>query len=638
MDPRLLTFYEQELRYFRESSVEFAKQFPKIAGRLGVESTEIADPYVERLIEATAFLSARVGLKLSAEYPHFTQNLLEIVYPNYLAPTPAMMVVQLTPDLLDPNLAQGVTIARGSAIRALQAAGQSTYCEFSTAQTLNIFPIEITKADYFRYAPDLPLAQHPRSRDIQGGVRIKLSLAGEIKFSQITLNELMLHLGGQDDVAWQLHECFLGDAVSVMLRPLDASGNLAGSMVELPSSVIKPVGFDDDEALLPNSTAGFSGYRIAHEYFAFSQRFQFVKLTGLQNAVRSLDCAQLELIVLFSRGDAALEKLVTRDNFLLNCVPVVNLFSKRLDRVNISDSSPEFHLLPDRTRPQDFEIFSISEVTGYGKPAGSNSDADAGTSGEQTFKPFYAAFHGNRHAHPAYYTLRREPRLLSTRQKTQGNRTSYIGSEVFLQLVDPQEAPYSNQLRQLGAVALCTNRDLPVLLSLSRTSDFELSDGILAVAIKVVRGPSRPSLPMFGLNSNWHLIDHLSMNYLSVADANPLQAAAHLRETLLLYAKVSDDTRMAEINGLKSVHSKAITRRLPMKGPIAFGRGLEVTLEVDELAFHGGSAFLFGAMLSQLLRRQASANSFIETSLRSHNKSKNERMRWRAMVGDRAVL
>ena len=66
MDPRLLQLYNQELAYFREMGGEFARQFPKIAGRLGMEGIEVADPYVERLMEGVAFLAARVKLKLDA--------------------------------------------------------------------------------------------------------------------------------------------------------------------------------------------------------------------------------------------------------------------------------------------------------------------------------------------------------------------------------------------------------------------------------------------------------------------------------------------------------------------------------------------------------------------------------------------
>jgi type VI secretion system protein ImpG len=633
MDPRLLSVYEQELRYFRESSVEFSKQFPKIAGRLGIDSTEIADPYVERLIEATAFLSARVNLKLNAEYPQFTSSFLEIAYPNYLAPTPAMMVIQIAPDLLDAELATGRVIPRGSAIRALQPTGQSTYCEFMTAHRVTLSPIEITKAEFFRYAPDLPLAQHTRARDIQGGVKIQLSSTADLLFSAIAIDELVFHLGGSEDVAWQLYECFLGDPITVFLRSLDANGVAVGQAIELPPSAIQPVGFADDEALLPQANAGFSGHRLLHEYFAFAQRFQFIRIKcdALSNAIKSIASNRLELVVIFSRGDAALEKLVTAENFQLNCTPAINLFRKHLDRVTVSDSQYEFHLIPDRTRPQDFEIYSISGVTGHGK-------TDKDNSGEQTFYPFYGAFHGNRFTHPAYYTTRREPRLLSAKQKVQGNRTSYIGSEVFIQLVDPQEAPYPTTLRQLSVTALCSNRDLPVIMPMGKENSFEFTDGFAVKGVQVVRGPSRPSLPLFGINSSWQLIDHLSLNYLSIADASPEKAAAHIKETLLLYSKVMEESRQSQINGLKSVSSKSVTRRLPVRGPIAFGRGLEVTLEVDEMAFFGGSVFLFGAVLSQWLKRHANTNCFIETVLKSHNKSKLERMRWRASIGQRAIL
>jgi type VI secretion system protein ImpG len=97
MDPRLLDYYNTELNYLRESGAEFAAQFPKIASRLDLRGLEVADPYVERLLEGMAFLSARVQLKMDAEFPRFAQRLLEVIYPNYLAPTPSICIVQLTP-------------------------------------------------------------------------------------------------------------------------------------------------------------------------------------------------------------------------------------------------------------------------------------------------------------------------------------------------------------------------------------------------------------------------------------------------------------------------------------------------------------------------------------------------------------
>ena len=121
MDPRLLQYYGRELNYVREMGAEFAREFPKIAGRLGLDTFECADPYVERLLEGFAFLAARVHLKIDDEFPRFTQHLLEIVYPHYLAPTPSMAVVQMNPNLSEGSLAQGFRVPRGDG--AAQPAG-----------------------------------------------------------------------------------------------------------------------------------------------------------------------------------------------------------------------------------------------------------------------------------------------------------------------------------------------------------------------------------------------------------------------------------------------------------------------------------------------------------------------------------
>ena len=146
MDPRLLEHYERELRYFRESTAEFARAFPKIAGRLGIDGIEIADPYVERLIEATAFLSARVGVKLDAEFPKFTSQLLNVVYPHVLAPTPALLIAQVDPKLENAGLALGYDVPRGTQVQSRAAVGQNTHCEFRTAHPHKLWPLELTRA------------------------------------------------------------------------------------------------------------------------------------------------------------------------------------------------------------------------------------------------------------------------------------------------------------------------------------------------------------------------------------------------------------------------------------------------------------------------------------------------------------
>ena len=78
-------------------------------------------------------------------------------------------------------------------------------------------------------------------------------------------------------------------------------------------------------------------------------------------------------------------------------------------------------------------------------------------------------------------------------------------------------------------------------------------------------------------------------------------------------------------------------RRAPAAapGPLAFGRGLEITVRVDELAFEGASAFMFGAVLDRYFARHVSINSFTETVLRSENREIN---RWGQQWGARPTL
>lgn len=624
MDPRLLRYYNQELQHLHEMGAEFARQFPKIAARLGIDGIEVTDPYVERLLEGAGFLAARVQLKLDAEFPRFTQRLLEIVYPNFLAPTPSMLVAQFRPQPDDPNLAQGVTIARGSALRSQLGKGDTSACEFRTAHDVTLWPLEIAAAEYFSFAPDLPLAALPVARRVRGGVRIKLRTSAGLTFQQLPLDELRLFLTGSDDTAFKLHELIVGAALGLALAP---AARPWPWHCWLDAGHIRPAGYGDDQALLPAALRSFQGCRLLQEYFALPQRFLFVDLAGLAPALRRHAGTELELVLLFERGEPALEGAVDAANFALFCAPAINLFPKRADRIHLGDDSAAYHVVPDRTRPMDFEVVEVSSVTGHGVGSGS----------EQPFLPLYAAWHTEGQQHAAYFSIDREPRLLSEAQKKQGFRSSYIGSEVFISLVDPQEAPYRSDLRQLSIQAVCTNRDLPLHMPLGAgATDFTLDSAAPVAAIRCIKGPSRPQSPLGQGAVAWRFISQLSLNYLSLLDSDARQGAAALRQLLALYAAGNESGLKKQIDAVLSVRATPSVRRLPGRGPLCYGRGIRIDLEVDELGFQGGSAFLFGSVLEQFFARHASLNSFTETVLRAS--TRGEIMHWGPRCGNRPIL
>src|SRR4028118_625131 len=148
MDRRLLNFYNVELQHLRETAAEFSRDFPKIAGRLALTDAKetCPDPFVERLLEGFAFLAARVHLKLDAEFPRFTQAILETVYPHYLSPTPSMAVIRFEPDPHAAQMEKGFAIPRGSALKTYLAQDEKTACEYRTAHEVQLWPISITEA------------------------------------------------------------------------------------------------------------------------------------------------------------------------------------------------------------------------------------------------------------------------------------------------------------------------------------------------------------------------------------------------------------------------------------------------------------------------------------------------------------
>lgn len=630
MDPRLLKLYNQELQHVREMGAEFARQFPKIAGRLGMDGLAVSDPYVERLIEGFAFLTSRVQLKLDAEFPRFSNRLAEIVYPHFLAPTPSMAVTQFEPLLADPSLLTGFTVPRGTRLTGQLGKGDQTACEFVTAQDVRLWPLKVDSAEYFSYAADLSVSslKLPAGRKVKGGIRITLSCPPELSLSQIALDDLRLHFSGADDVAYKLYERLMCGAIGVLV--CDA-GRPPREQVLLPAQTIVPVGFDDHEALLPVTQRGFEGYRLLQEYFAFPQRFLFADFKGVGAAIRQvgerLGGNTVQLIVLLDQGDTGLEGAVDAGNFQLNCTPAINLFEKRCDRIHVNGLQHDFHVVPDRTRPMDFEVYELKDVTGYG----------AGGSDGQTFKPFYAAHHTEHADHSAYYAVQREPRLLSATQKRVGPRSSYIGSELFISLVDQREAPFSQDLRQLGVLALCTNRDMPLHMPIGvSASDFLLDITGPIASIKVLRGPSKPISSNRDGSEPWRLINQLSLNYLSLTDTDPIQGAAALRELLSLHGGRRDQGPDKQIEGVRHVKVAPTVRRLPMGGPITFGRGQLVDLEVDDFAFQGASAFLLASVLERFMARYASINTF--TELRLSSSSRGLIKHWGPRCGSRPVL
>ncbi|KVM90600.1 type VI secretion system baseplate subunit TssF [Burkholderia stagnalis] len=624
METRLLDYYNRELAYLRELGDEFAQQFPKVAARLRLNEPGPPDPYVERLLEGFSFLTARVQLKMDAEFPHFTQALLDAVYPGYLAPLPSMAIVQFAPLMNEGSLAQGWPLPAGTALRARPAVSEQTACEFRTAHDLTLWPLELTGAAVTGAPAYLPHGLVAARQDVRGALRIRLAARGGARLAELPLDRLMLHLAGPERDALHLLELIAAHTLGVVVHDPGQPPRWAHA---LGADAIVHQGFDPGQAILPDDGRSFHGYRLLREYFAFPARFLFFSIDGLRPALARATGDTCELTLLFDRHDAALEAAVDARHLALNCTPAVNLFARRGDRIPVQPGAREHHVVVDRSRPLDYEVYAVQRLA-------SDPQRDDGQARE--FRPFHASYAGDGGNYGAYYTVRREPRLVSAQARANGTRTGYVGSETYVSLVDSACAPYDEAMRYLAVDTLCTNRDLVLLQPPGDAHTFTLRVSAPVERIVALRGPSRPRPPIADAQTAWRLIRHLGLARHTLTDLDDEAGARVLRELLGLHADPADAAMRRQIDGVRRVAFEPVLRRLPAASPLMFGRGVQVNVTVDDHAFSGDSPFLLGAVLEQFFARHVSINAFAECVLTSAQRGRLAQ--WPARVGRRPVI
>ena len=151
MRDELLGYYERELVFLRRMGAEFARRYPKIAARLELDEEKIEDPHVERMIEAFAYLTGRIGLKLDDELPEITEAFFNVLYPHYLAPIPSMAIAQFSYGSPNDKLTAVQKMEVGSRLNSRPVDGSP--CRFRTAYEVDLMPMEIESAVLESAAP-----------------------------------------------------------------------------------------------------------------------------------------------------------------------------------------------------------------------------------------------------------------------------------------------------------------------------------------------------------------------------------------------------------------------------------------------------------------------------------------------------
>lgn len=621
MDPRLLDFYSSELYHLRESAAEFAKDHPKIAGRLTLDGINCADPYVERLLEGFAYLTARIQLKFDSHFPTFIQHLTEVVYPDYLSPVPAMTLVKFEPDYKDNSLEKGIKIPKDTALFSSMSNDMQTACEFRTAHEIFLWPIKISNITFETQSLSLPNVKS--TEENSGCIRISIESVNNVLIENLTINHLSFYISADNNIASQIYEHLIAYSQNVYVTEKGKSNKV----FQLGKNAIRAGGLGDSFNLLPISKKSFRAYRLLREYAAYPSRFMFFEIDDLQKALPNIKSTGFDLVIPLSKSSQDLERLVNKESMELFVTPAINLFPKIVDRVFVNHKSSEFHVVADRARPLDYEIHSIQKVKGFA----------ADSQDEIPIYSLFSSIETSSNESDIFYSLRREKRVLSVNQKLRGFRTAYIGTEIFLGLVDTAAPPFPESLKQISIEALCTNRDLAIMIPTKQAGgDFTMNISAPIKMIKCIKAPSRPIEPAIDGDLSWGFINQLSLNYLSLEDTSPEEGAQALRQILSLYCFDNESPLKNQIKGIRSVKINPIIRRIPDSPTITFARGHEIELTVEQKYFEGFSPMIFASVLEQFFARHANLNSFTEMVLRVQGKG--EVKRWSARLGRKPLL
>ncbi|MGD8569028.1 MAG: type VI secretion system baseplate subunit TssF [Gammaproteobacteria bacterium] len=583
MSDELLAYYEKELAFIRQLGAEFADRHPKVAGHLKISEQSIEDPHVSRLIEAFAYLNARVQHKLDDDFPELSDAMLGVLFPHYQRPLPSMSIIQLQPA---EELDSAFHLERDALIESQPVHGQP--CKFTTCYPVDILPVSVSSATM----AGLPFVA-PGANDVQGAasvIRICLKTqSSEVSFADLQPGKLRFYLKGQSQHVNPLYQLLNKDCLNVVLAKSEDDTR----PVFLGKDAIQPVGFNEDEGLLPYPAASFIGYRLLTEYFAYPEKFQFIDVENLGDNIPDDAGDELNLFFYLANSNVELEHNIDESTFALYCTPIINLFKQVAEPIALDHTQHEYLVVPDSRHPDGMEVYSIDEVKT------SSSDGDI-----VTHHPIYGTNHD---AMANDYNVFWHS---SRRSSSLGSFSKDSGTDVFISMVDPHFNPEHTDDRTLEIDLTCTNRDLPSQLPFGKDQPkFHFVDEAPPVAtVKCLMQPSATIRPPLRDHARWRLISHLNLNNLSLTGTGDSTEA--LKEILRLYDFKESSTTRAIIQSISRIDTAAVSAPITINHKTAICRGTEIYLEVDETLLAGSSPYLLVNVLERFFALYCSINSF----------------------------
>jgi type VI secretion system protein ImpG len=615
MREELLEYYERELTYLRQMGGEFARKYPKVAGRLLLDPERCDDPHVSRLLEGFALLAARVHRRIDDDFPEISEALTRIIHPGYLRPIPSMTIVECQSDPAQGKKTAGLRIPRGTPL-VTKATVEGLPCRFQSAYDVDLWPFSVADAEWRQ--PER-MKRPPRATvgvQAVAAARLRLRCHRDVVFTGLPISRLRFHLAGDANVVYSLYELFSEKCIEIQLRdPKDER-----KLISLEPSHLHMVGFDAEESLLPFVRRSMDGHRLLQEYFSFPEKFLFFDLAGLEPLAQAGFGEEAEIVFLFSSFERSerqqvMELGVNERTFRLSCTPAINLFPQTCEPILLSQVRHEYTVVPESRHSTVMEIFSIEEVVATNPRLRQSI----------VLEPMHAYRHQTSDRdNLAFWVATRHINELGEREP----------SVLTISVVDLTGNFTEPEADVLMVRTLCTNFDLPSRFQYgSETGDFEATGYAAAKTVTGLRRPTPSISPPAGQGHLWRLISLLSLNYLSLNE----EGRAAMQEILRLHNFTGSTASDNEVGSILKMNSAPGFALVNSAYGLIPARGIQVEMEFDEQQFAGSGAYLFAAVLDRFLAGYAAMNSFSQLTARSTLR-KEAMGKWPPRAGTQALL
>lgn len=580
-------YYKRELISLRIDGADFCKKNPSLSSYLAKEGQ---DPDVERLLEGFAFLAGKLHQQLDQELPEVAHTLVQLLWPNYTRVIPSYSIIQYEA-LKDSN--KNVLIKRGTEVLS-KIKADAVQCKFRTTYDTKIMPIDINSINYFIYGK-------------KSSLELNMKVTNSSTLQDIVFDDLRVYLSGSKFISHDLY-LYLVRYIEKIEISIKDENSIDLYTFELDKNSIQPVGFNSMETMASYPANVFDGYILLQEFFCFREKYLFIDIKNLSNiSLINKDflskSREFSIKINFSKA-LSYNEIPTKENFLLYCTPIINLFEADAIPIRRSIEQEEFLVLASDLDANHSEVFSVEKVRGWVSKKGVYQD----------YLPFESFEHSD--AENEFYSLR-------TKLSINGDKTN-----TYLRFSDiSKDDILQNTSSTVSIRILCTNRNVPSSLHLG---DICISNAI-NIPFKNIMLPTISYPPPINGDFLWRIISNMSLNYLSLSDIKSLRIILQTYDFLGAYDVKEKEKTDINLKGLENIlyeTCEIIDKGLPI-------RGTHIKLKVNSANFSSlGETYLFVSILNDFFSLYSSINSFHRLTVDVLNE---ELFEWEPTIGSQLV-